>query len=146
MKNKKQSGKTNKTKEQLAYEMKIQADYERSRAVAREKIWPVIMQYAKDAKHAEQTLQIFKTVINQVMQMPYRDMKVSGLNLAEELTKDKDASDQAFHFGLIEALNDVSIVEAMKLMEGMAGSINGYTMNLAGQKPMAEIQLDEIIK
>lgn len=145
MKNPLKRGPT-KSKEQLAFEMKQKAEYETSRTLAREGLWPVVAKHATDAKHAENTLQVFKTVINQVMQMPYRDMTVGGLKLDEELTKDEKAPDKDFHAGLIDALKDVKIVDAMKLLEGLAGSINGYTMGIAGKKPMSEINLDDVVK
>lgn len=135
-----------RSKEQIAFEMKQKQEYERSRTIARDNIWPVLEKYATDAKHAEQTLQVFKTVINQMMQMPYVEMTVGGLKMDEQLTKEDKAPDKELHAGLIEALKDVKIVDAMKLLEGMAGSINGYTMNLAGKKPMSELTIDDIIK
>lgn len=135
-----------KSKEQLAFEMKQKADFDRNRRIAREQIFPVLQKYATDAKHAENTLQIFKTVINSMMQMPYKDMTIGGLKMDEQLTKEEKAPDREFHMELIEALKDVPIVDTMKLLEGMAGSINGYTMGIAGKKPMNELNIDEIIK
>lgn len=135
-----------KTKEQIAFEMKQKQEYETSRAIAREKIWPVLEAHAKDAKHAEQTLQILKTVINQMMQMPYKDMTVGGLKMDEQLTKEDKVPDKEMHAALIEAIKDVKIVDAMKLLEGLAGSINGITMAEAGAKPFKDIKLDDVIK
>lgn len=136
----------NKSKEQIAFEMKQKAEYEHSRKIAREQIWPVIAQYATDAKHAEQTLQVFKTVITQMMQMPYQDMTIGGLKMNEQLTKEEKAPDREFHMGLIEALADIKIVDAMKLLDGMAGSISGYTMGIAGKMKMEDLKIDDIIK
>ena len=139
-------GRKGKTKQQLAFELKQKQEYERNRKLAREVIWPVVAKHATDAKHAEQTLQIFKTVITQMMQMPYKEMTLGGLKMDEQLTKEEKAPDREFHMELIEALKDIPIVDVMKLIEGMAGSINGYTMGIAGKKPMTDINIDEVIK
>lgn len=135
-----------KSKEQLRHEMKQLEEYNKHRAIARDRIFPILEQYATDAKHAENTLQIFKTVITQMMQLPYKDMTLSGLKMDEQLTKEEKAPDREFHLALIEAMKDVQIVDAMKLLEGMAGAINGATMAEAGKKPFKEISIDEIIK
>ena len=135
-----------KSKAQLEAENRQIEEYNRSRKIAREIIWPVVLQHATDAKNAENTLQIFKSVITTMMQMPYRDMTIGGLKMDEQLTKEKKAPDRDFHMALIEALKDIKIADAMKLLDGMAGAINGYTTGLAGKKPMSEIGIDDIIK
>ena len=135
-----------KSKTQLEAENRQIEEYNRHRKIAREIIFPVIMTYATDAKNAENTINIFKSVITTMMQMPYRDMTIGGLKMDEQLTKEEKAPDRDFHMALIDALRDIKISDAMKLLDGMAGSINGYTMGIAGKKPMSEITIDDIIK
>lgn len=135
-----------KSKEQLRAEQRQIEEYTRNRKIARELLWPVIMTYATDAKSAENTINIFKSVVTTMMQMPYRDMTIGGLKMDEQLTKEEEAPDRDFHMALIDALRDIKISDAVKLLDGMAGSINGYTMGLAGKKPMSEITVDDIIK
>ena len=136
----------NKTKEQLVYERKLKEVFEKNRKIAREQIFPVVLKFATNAKHAENTLNIFKNVITQLMQKPYKTMKLEGLNMGEELTQDDKAPDREFHMALIESLKDIEIVDVMKLLDGMAGALNGYTMAEAGKKPMSEISIDDIVK
>ena len=135
-----------KSKTQIEAEMRQLEEYNRHRKIAREIIFPVIMTYATDAKNAENTINIFKSVITTMMQMPYRDMTIGGLKMDEQLTKEEKAPDRDFHMALIDALRDIKISDAMKLLDGMAGAINGYTMGIAGKKPMSEITIDDIIK
>ncbi len=135
-----------KSKTQIEAENRQLEEYNRHRKIAREIIFPVIMTYATDAKNAENTINIFKSVITTMMQMPYRDMTIGGLKMDEQLTKEEKAPDRDFHMALIDALRDIKISDAMKLLDGMAGAINGYTMGIAGKKPMSEITIDDIIK
>jgi hypothetical protein len=135
-----------KSKTQLQADNRQIEEYNRHRKIAREVIFPVIMTYATDAKNAENTINIFKSVITTMMQMPYRDMTIGGLKMDEQLTKEEKAPDRDFHMALIDALRDIKIADAMKLLDGMAGAINGYTNGLAGKKPMSEITIDDIIK
>ena len=135
-----------KSKTQIQAENRQIEEYNRHRKIAREVIFPVIMTYATDAKNAENTINIFKSVITTMMQMPYRDMTIGGLKMDEQLTKEEKAPDRDFHMALIDALRDIKISDAMKLLDGMAGAINGYTMGIAGKKLMSEITIDDIIK
>jgi hypothetical protein len=132
-----------KSKEQIAFEMKQKAHFERMKKIAREDIYPVVQKYAKNAKHAENTLQIFKSVITIMMQKPYKDMTIGGLQIREEITGDESVEDRDFHIALCEALNEVSIADAAKLLEGMAGSINGVTNKRAGEAPF-DLTVDDI--
>ena len=140
------SGNRGKTKEQLIYERKLKEMFEKNRKIARERIFPVVQKYATSAKHAENTLNIFKSVITTMTQKPLKTMTLADLKMDEELTKDEKAPDRDFHMALIEALKDIEIGEAQKFLEGMAGAINGYTLAEAGKKPMAEIMVDDLIK
>lgn len=134
----------NKSKEQIAHEMVQKAHFERMKKIARESIFPILQKHAKNIKHAEQTLQIFKSVITIIMQKPYKDMTIGGLQIKEELTTDTSVEDRDFHLDLCEALKDVSIADAAKLLEGMAGSINGTTNKMAGEKSFDTITVDDV--
>lgn len=146
MKNPFKKGNRGKTKEQLVHERKQMEEFQKNRVIAREQIFPILVKYATDAKHAENTINIFKSVITTMMQMPYKDMPLSGLKMDEQLTKEEKAPDRDFHIALIEALKDVTIGDAIRLLDGMAGSINGYTTGVAGKMVMNEIKIDDIIK
>lgn len=146
MKDKQQLKRMPKSKAQIQAENRQLEEYNRHRKIAREVIFPVISAHATDAKNAENTINIFKNVITTMMQMPYRDMTIGGLKMDEQLTKEDKAPDRDFHMALIEAMKDIKISDAMKLLDGMAGAINGFTTGLAGKKPMSEIAIDDIIK
>lgn len=146
MKDKQQLKRMPKSKTQIQAENRQLEEYNRHRKIAREVIFPVIASHATDAKNAENTINIFKSVITTMMQMPYRDMTIGGLKMDEQLTKEDKAPDRDFHMALIEAMKDIKISDAMKLLDGMAGAINGFTTGLAGKKPMSEIMIDDIIK
>lgn len=146
MKDKQQLKRMPKSKTQIQAENRQLEEYNRHRKIAREVIFPVIASHATDAKNAENTINIFKSVITTMMQMPYRDMTIGGLKMNEQLTKEDKAPDRDFHMALIEAMKDIKISDAMKLLDGMAGAINGFTTGLAGKKPMSEIMIDDIIK
>lgn len=144
MKKKGQEPRVNKPKEQIAHEMAQKAHFERMKKIAREGIFPVLQKHAKNVKHAENTLQIFKSVITIMMQKPYKTMTIEGLKIKEELTDDTSVEDRDFHLELAEALKDVQISDAAKLLEGMAGSINGTTNKMAGEKPFETITVDDV--
>lgn len=144
MKKKGQEPRVNKSKEQIAHEMAQKAHFEHMKKIAREGIFPVLQKHSKNVKHAEQTLQIFKSVITVMMQKPYQKMTIEGLKIKEELTDDKSVEDREFHSDLCEALKDVSIGDAAKLLEGMAGSINGTTNKMAGEKAFDTLTVDDV--
>lgn len=144
MKKKGQEPRVNKSKQQLEFEMAQKAHFERMKKIAREGIFPVLQKHAKNVKHAENTLQIFKSVITIMMQKPYKTMTIEGLKIKEELTTDTSVEDQQFHLDLCEALKDVFIGDAAKLLEGMAGSINGTTSKMAGEKAFDTLTVDDV--
>lgn len=132
------------SKEQLAQQLKLTQEAEFFKKLVREKVYP-ILQKAKSPVHAQQICDIFKTVMNGQMNQYWAERNVSDLGLAEELTKEKDVPNVEMYKGLIEALSELKITDALKLLQGMTAAIDGYARKLATEKPMSDVPISEIL-
>ncbi len=134
----------NKSKEQLAYEMKVREEAERQKRIVKEVLYPALKKHATSIQHAQRTCEIFKTVIMQAMQLPFKDKQMNYLNLKEELTKEKDVQDKELYAKLIDGFDDVAITDTLKLLEGMGGAIDGYIRGQTAKQPF-DIKLEELV-
>lgn len=132
------------SKEQIATRLQQEQKAKFFKELIRAKVFPVL-QGAKTLIHAQQTCEIFKTVMTAQMNAYWADKKLSDLGLDEQLTKEGALQDVELYQGLIDALSDLKISEAHELLQGMGGAFDGYTRKLALEKPMSEIEVDQII-
>lgn len=132
------------SKEQIAQQMKMVEEATRFKKLIKDAVYPAL-QKADSLAHAQQMCEVLKTVMMSKVNAYWADKRVSDLGLMEDLTNDKDAKDVDAYRELIEALNGLSITDAQRLMQGMAGVLDGYTNKLAADKKMEDIPVKEII-
>lgn len=132
------------SKEQIAQQMANIAEANRFKKLIREDIYPVLQKVGSIAQ-AQQVCEIIKTVMMHKCNAYWADKTVLDLDLLQELTSEEDVKDREIYIDLITTLNELSITDAQKLLQGMDGILTGHTKRLAHEKNLSEIPVEEII-
>lgn len=132
------------SKEQVAQQMAMRAEADRFKKIIKENLYPVL-QKAGSLMDAQTLCTVISKVMLAKCNQYWVDKKVSDLKLLEELANDGDAKDREIYTGVIEAINDLPITDAQKLLQGMGGALDGYTRKIAEGKQMADLPVEEII-
>ena len=137
--------KINKSKEQLAHEMRLRDETLRQKKVVTEILYPVLHEHSTSIAHAQQSCQVMKVVILQAMQKPFRDKNISELHLDEELTKEKDVKDKAMFEAFANGFKDVKIADVLKVLDGMGGAIDGFVRQKADKEDFKSIKVEDLV-
>lgn len=132
------------SKEQIAQQMAMKAEADRFKGIIRDKLYPVL-QESGSITDAQQFCEVLKTVIMSKCNAYWADKNISDLGLIDELVGDSDAKDVDIYRAALEAIADLSITDAQKLLQGMGGALDGYTRRVAGAQPLKEVDVTEII-
>ena len=95
--------------------------------------------------HAQRTCEVLKAVIQGKMIEYWAKRTVGDLGLMEELTNDKTMKDRDVYVSLIDSFAGVAIPDAMKIIDGMNGSIEGYLKKQNMTKPFTDISAEDLI-
>lgn len=134
-----------KTKEQIVEENRLKAEVNRLRPIAKEVIFKALNEGAKSLTHAQRTCEILKSVMQSKMNQSWVDKNVGDLDLVKELTGDEKMTDREMYLSLLTGFTDIKIVDAMKLLDGMGGSIDGFIKKEASKKPFIDVKVEDLI-
>jgi hypothetical protein len=137
--------KVNKSKEQLAHEIKLRDEVNRQKKIVTEVLYPILHEHATSIAHAQQSCQVMKVVLLQAMQKPFRESNVSELHLDEELTKEKDVKDKMMFEAFNTGFKDYKISDVLKILEGMGGAIDGYIRQKADKEDFKNIKVEDLV-
>lgn len=136
----------NKTKAQIAAEQQQHHQWEREKDIARTLIFPVLEKHTRSVAHAEQVCEVVNSVIRSKMNMHWEEKTVGDLGLIEELSKDKDSAQPEMYEEILTNIKDVSIFEAVRVMEILGKVVGAYATDLARKKTLSEVPVEDIIK
>ena len=133
------------TKEQIAHQIMMQNKSKQFKAFVKEKLYPLLQKHTDSLPHAQQSCEVFKTVILQAMNKHWEGKTVSALGLKEELTKEEGVKDVELHMGLIEMLDDVPLGDAQQVLEGMMHALAGIATKESEKIVLKDIPVTQII-
>lgn len=133
------------SKEQIAQQMKQKAEVLRHRKLAKEVLFPALAN-TENLIEAQQACEILQTTIQAAMMKPYKEAKLEILKLDEELHKDEKNPRYKVYEVLIEGLKDVNIQDAMKVLQGMGGAIDGYIKIQARKQKFGDLKETDLIR
>lgn len=126
-------------------ETRLREEAERQKKVVSDVLYPVLHEHSTSIANAQQSCQVMKVVILQAMQKPFRDKTVAELGLEEELTKEENVKDRELFQAFVKGLKDVKIADALKVLDGMGGAIDGWVRQEADKKDFKSIELKDLI-
>lgn len=133
------------SKEQLAQQLKQKQEVIYHRKLAKEVLFPALAK-SENLIDAQQACEILQSVIQAAMMKPYSEATIDILNLGDELAKDTGHKSYPIFAALIEGLKGVKIQDAMKVLQGMGGAIDGYVRLQARNKKFADLQETDLIQ
>lgn len=135
----------NKTKAQIAEELKRIEDIKKQKKLAETTLLPVFTKYDLTIYQAGQVLEVFKEVTLGKMNQYWTNRSYAELGMAAELTKDGEVKDKDAYSEIIESLKEVSVSEVMKLFEVFTRVIEMYGHKQVMQVKLTELPLEEIL-
>ena len=135
-----------KSKEQVAQEIKNKQEILRQKQLAKDHLLPAFIKHKKTAYQAGQTLEILKQLTLGQMNATWADKPYSELKLLEELTKDETAQDREFYQDILIHLQEVTVADAMKLFDVLGRLIDMYASREVMQVRVEQLPIDEMMK
>ena len=129
----------NKTKDQIAHEMKATAAAAKKRKFVTEKFFPVLQDCT-----IHQAKQLCKLIQNDIMSTFNQGMSnlVSTLNISEKFAKDEDLASKKYK-EVAGIFDDMSIADALEIIGGMPQAIEGSMLVEDKSRHMTEIEWNE---
>lgn len=116
----------------------------RFKSLIRDQLFPVL-QTVTNIAEAKALCEVMGVVINGSMNKHWEDKTIKDLNLIEELNTDASAEDKGIYESAIHAIEDLSIGDALKLLKGMGGTLDGFSRKIAEDTKMSEVKIEQII-
>lgn len=129
----------NKSKDQLAWEMKQKADAQRKRTFVGEHFYPMLLAHLKTVTQAKNFCKVVQNDIlstfNQGMTRP-----VGGLNMQGRFKGMEENEASKAYTAVLEVFKDMPIGEALELLDGMPGAIEAALQLETQNKPLSELE------
>lgn len=136
--------KQNKSKAQIAQELRSKAEVAEMKSLAEKSIIPVFVKHNMTAYQATQALEVMKEVALGKMNQAWVDKPFSEIGLAEDLTNDTSAKDSEMYSEIIASFNEIPVAKVMKMLDVMSRVIDMYANRQILQVRVSELPLDEI--
>lgn len=135
----------NKSKQEIAEEMKKIEEVRKQKALAEASIIPIFTQHDVTIYQAGQVLEVIKQVTMGKMNQHWAERPYAELGMAEELTKDGKMNDKDMYGEIIEALKDTPVAQVMKLCDVFTRVIEMYGHKQVMQARFNELPFEDIM-
>lgn len=135
----------NKSKEQLAHELKLRSEAEKGKKIVREILFPILHEHATTISNGERMTEVFKVIIMQTMQRPFKDKLIGDLDFSEDLNNEKDEKSKAIFEAFVNGFKDVPIGDAVKILQEFEGGISAYFQNESRTRKFDTLTLKDLI-
>lgn len=133
------------SKEQLEQQMKLRAEVEKGKKIVRDVLYPILHEHATTISNAERMTEVFKVVIMQAMQRPFKDKLVGDLDFSADLNDEKDDKSRVVFTAFVEGFKDIPISEAVKILQEFEGGVNAYFQNESRTREFKSLVLSDLI-
>jgi predicted metal-dependent peptidase len=134
-----------KSKEQIAHEMKLKQEAEKGKAIVKDILFPILFEHATTISNAERITEVFKVIIMQAMQMPFKDKTIGDLDFKPMLDEEKDDKSKETFIAFVEGFRDVKIADAVKILQEFEGGVNAYFNNESRKREFKTLTLEDLI-
>lgn len=134
-----------KSKEQVAHEMKLKAEADKGKAIVRDVLFPILWEHATTISNAERLAEIFKVIIMQAMQMPFKDKNIGDLDFKPMLDEEKDDKSKQTFIAFVEGFKDIKITDAVKILQEFDGGVNAYFSAESHKRDFKTLTLEDLI-
>ena len=124
-------------------ELKQEAD--KGKKIVREVLYPILHEHATTISNAERMAEVFKVIIMQAMQLPFKDKLVGDLDFSTMLADEKEDKSRAIFEAFVKGFKDIPIADAVKVLQELEGGINAYFNNESRVREFKTITLEDLI-
>lgn len=135
----------NKSKEEIAEDLKKIEEIKRQKLLAEKTIIPVFTKQDLTIYQAGQVLEVLKQVSMGKMNQFWSEKPYEELGMAEELSKDGEVSDRDMYSAIIASLEGTTVSEAMKLFDVFTRVIEMYGHRQVMQAKFTDLPFEEIL-
>lgn len=132
----------NKSKDQIAWEMKQKAEAQRKRAFIGEKFFPMLLAHMSNVTQAKNFCKVVQNDIlstfNQGMVKP-----VGELKMADRFKDMKENEASRAYSAVLEIFKDAPIGEALELLDGMPGAIEAALTSKTQNIPLTDFEWND---
>lgn len=134
-----------KSKEQIAHELRQRQEAEKGKKIVRETLYPILHEHATTIANAEHMTEVFKVIIMQAMQRPFKDKLIGDLDFKEDLDNEKDDKSRVIFEAFVNGFKDIAISDAVKILQEFEGGINAYFQNESRTRKFDTLGLKDLI-
>lgn len=131
----------NKSKEQIAWEMKQRQETERKRLFVKEHFYPMLLTHMKNVTQAKNFCKVVQNDIlatyNQGMSKPMHE-----LNMPARLEGVENEAADAYR-AVLEIFKDAPVGEAVELLEGMPNAIDAALNQNDKERPLSDLEWND---
>lgn len=136
---------SHKSKEQVAHEMRLKQEADKGKAIVRDVLFPILWEHATTISNAERLAEIFKVIIMQAMQAPFKDKNIGDLDFKPMLNEEKDDKSRQIFVAFTGGFKDIKITDAVKILQEFEGGINAYFSAESHKREFKTLTLEDLI-
>lgn len=125
--------------------MRQKQEAEKGKAIVKNILFPILWEHATTISNAERITEVFKVVIMQAMQIPFKDKNVGDLDFKSMLDEEKDDKSKEVFNAFVEGFKDVKIADAVKILQEFEGGVNAYFDNESRKREFTTMTLEDLI-
>lgn len=133
------------TKEQIAQQMKMKEEAAKGKKIVTHVLYPILHEHATTIANSKRLTEIFKVIIMQAMQIPFRDKAVGDLDFSPMLEEEKDQASRIIFQSFVDGFKDVKITDAVKILQEYEGGVDAYLQQELSTREFKSLTLEDLI-
>jgi len=133
------------TKEQVAQQMKMKAEAMKGKEIVKNILYPILHEHATSIANSERLTEIFKVIIMQAMQIPFKDKTIGDLDFSPMLDDEKDDKSRLIFTAFVKGFKDIKITDAVKILQEYEGGVNAYLQKELQTREFKSLTLEDLI-
>jgi len=133
------------TKEQVAQQMKMKAEAMKGKEIVKNILYPILHEHATSIANSERLTEIFKVIIMQAMQIPFKDKTIGDLDFSPMLDDEKDDKSRLIFTAFVKGFKDIKITDAVKILQEYEGGVNAYLQKELQTREFKSLSLEDLI-
>lgn len=130
-----------RTKEQIAQDIKNNAEVKRRREIVRDKLMPLLLAEATSIQHASMLCYTLDLTVDRLSQKLVNEMKISDLGIEEFFAKANISADQEKVRKILEIVQDETIASFKTIVGAFPQVIDGAVRVETGRRPFSELEI-----
>lgn len=133
------------SKEQIAQQMKAKAEAQKGKQIVQDILYPILHEHATTIANSKRLTEIFKVIIMQAMQIPFKDKTTGDLDFSPMLDEEKDDKSRIIFQAFVDGFKDVKIADAIKILQEYDSGVDAYLQQELQKREFKSLTLEDLI-